>query len=63
SDDKLQQILRSRADTLHRPVSTCVVGREGVAGSIPDSQMRVRGVSGLRICDASILTKLVLGHT
>ncbi|KAI6024826.1 hypothetical protein BKA83DRAFT_4252589 [Pisolithus microcarpus] len=63
SDDELQQIIRSRAETLYHPVGTCAMGREGAAGAVLDSQMRVRGVSGLRVCDASILPKLVSGHT
>ncbi|KIK16085.1 GMC oxidoreductase [Pisolithus microcarpus 441] len=63
SDDELQQLVRSRADTFYHPVGTCAMGREGVTGAVLDSQMRVRGVSGLRVCDASILPKLVSGHT
>ncbi|KAI6123546.1 hypothetical protein EDD16DRAFT_1701631 [Pisolithus croceorrhizus] len=63
SDDELRQIVRSRADTLFHPVGTCAMGREDTAGSVLDSQMRVRRVSGLRVCDASILPKLVSGHT
>ncbi|KAI5983394.1 hypothetical protein EDD15DRAFT_2533819 [Pisolithus albus] len=52
-----------RAETLYHPVGTCAMGRDGAAGAVLDSQMRVRGVSGLRVCDASILPKLVSGHT
>ncbi|KAI6108026.1 hypothetical protein F5141DRAFT_93952 [Pisolithus sp. B1] len=63
SDDELQQIVRSRADTFYHPVGTCAMGREGVAGTVLDSQMRVIGVSGLRVCDASIFPRLVSGHT
>ncbi|KAI6123544.1 hypothetical protein EDD16DRAFT_1701633 [Pisolithus croceorrhizus] len=63
SDDELRQIVRSRAETLYHPVGTCAMGREEVAGTVLDSQLRVRRVSGLRVCDASILPKLVSGHT
>ncbi|KAI6108025.1 hypothetical protein F5141DRAFT_1232534 [Pisolithus sp. B1] len=63
SDDELQQIVRSRVETIYHPVGTCAMGREDVAGTVLDSQMRVRGVNGLRVCDASILPKLVSGHT
>ncbi|KAI5983393.1 hypothetical protein EDD15DRAFT_2488767 [Pisolithus albus] len=63
SDSELEQLVRSRADTFYHPVGTCAMGREGVAGAVLDSQMRVRGVSGLRVCDASIFPKLVSGHT
>ncbi|KAI6025912.1 hypothetical protein F5J12DRAFT_925738 [Pisolithus orientalis] len=63
SDSELQQIIRSRADTICHPVGTCAMGKDGVAGAVLDPQMRVRGISGLRVCDASILPKLVSGHT
>ncbi|KAI6025913.1 hypothetical protein F5J12DRAFT_811242 [Pisolithus orientalis] len=63
SDDELQQIIRSRAETIFHPVGTCAMGKDGVAGAVLDPQMRVRGISGLRVCDASILPKLVSGHT
>ncbi|KAI6155224.1 hypothetical protein BKA82DRAFT_4075943, partial [Pisolithus tinctorius] len=39
------------------------MGKDGVAGAVLDPQMGVRGISGLRVCDASILPKLVSGHT
>ncbi|KAI6042563.1 hypothetical protein EDC04DRAFT_2968509 [Pisolithus marmoratus] len=63
SDEELQKIIRSRVESVYHPVGTCAMGREGVATTVLDPQMRVRGVSGLRVCDASILPKLVSGHT
>ncbi|KAI6108023.1 hypothetical protein F5141DRAFT_1215776 [Pisolithus sp. B1] len=44
SDDELQQIVRSRVETIYHPVGTCAMGREDVAGTVLDSQMRL--VSG-----------------
>ncbi|KAI6042561.1 hypothetical protein EDC04DRAFT_3139081 [Pisolithus marmoratus] len=63
SDVELQQILRNRTETAFHPAGTCAMGREGATGTVLDPQMRVRGISGLRVCDASILPKLVSGHT
>lgn len=61
SDAELENHIRSRADTIYHPVGTCRMG--GDAASVVDSQLRVRGVEGLRVVDASIMPTLIGGNT
>jgi choline dehydrogenase-like flavoprotein len=62
SDDELiREIIAQRADTAFHPVGTCRMG--GDASSVVDPQLRVRGVQGLRVVDASIMPTIVGGNT
>ncbi|KAG2122357.1 hypothetical protein DEU56DRAFT_832517 [Suillus clintonianus] len=58
SDGELADIVRDRVETLYHPVGTCAMGPGGVV----DSNLRVNGTQGLRVCDASVFPKLVSGH-
>lgn len=60
-DGTLRQLIRDHADTIYHPVGTCRMGSD--AASVVDPQLRVRGVTGLRIADASIMPHLVSGNT
>ena len=59
--DALHAHLRARSQTLYHPVGTCRMGRDEDAVVTPD--LRVRGVDGLRIVDASVMPALPRGHT
>ncbi len=61
SDKELEQHIRSRSDTIYHPVGTCKMGRDDMA--VVDSQLRVHGIDGLRVVDASIMPKLISGNT
>ncbi|OLL29487.1 GMC family oxidoreductase [Burkholderia sp. SRS-W-2-2016] len=61
SDAELRQTIAEHADTIYHPVATCRMG--GDARSVVDPQLRVRGVSGLRIVDASVMPTLIGGNT
>jgi len=61
SDEDLEKIIRDRADTVYHPVGTCRMGSDDSA--VVDPQLRVRGVKGLRIADASIMPRIIGGNT
>ncbi len=60
-DDALDQLIRDRADTVYHPVGTCRMGADD--DSVVDHDLRVRGVDGLWVADASIMPQIVSGNT
>lgn len=56
-DDGLRAHIRAQARTVYHPVGTCAMGR------VVDARLRVHGVQGLRVVDASIMPTLVSGNT
>jgi len=61
SDAEWESHIRARADTVYHPVGTCKMGVDDMA--VVDSALRVRGVEGLRVVDASIMPTLIGGNT
>ena len=61
SDEELRAHLRARSQTLYHPVGTCRMGTDELA--VVDPELRVRGIQGLRVADASVMPSLPTGHT
>ena len=57
----IEDDLRQRVETLYHPVGTCRMGSD--EGAVVDSELRVRGVDGLRVADASIMPIIPGGNT
>jgi len=61
SDTEIEANIRERADTIYHPVGTCKMGNDDMA--VVDDRLRVHGIEGLRVVDASIMPSLVGGNT
>lgn len=61
SDEALEADIRARSDTIYHPVGTCRMGSDETA--VLDPQLRVNGVEGLRVVDASVMPFLISGNT
>lgn len=55
--------IRRKAESIYHPVGTCRMGRPGDPATVVDPQLRVKGVPGLRVVDASVMPRLVGGNT
>jgi len=62
SDGELDAYIAATAATAHHPLGTCKMGTEGDAMAVVDTELRVRGVAGLRVVDASVMPDLVGGN-
>ncbi|HEY5759669.1 MAG TPA: choline dehydrogenase [Steroidobacter sp.] len=61
SDAELTNFIRRKAETVYHPVGTCRMGSD--AATVVDSTLRVHGIAGLRVIDASVMPKIVSGNT
>jgi choline dehydrogenase-like flavoprotein len=61
NDEELEADIRARGDTIYHPVGTCRMGTD--ASAVVDTSLRVNGVEGLRVVDASIMPYLISGNT
>jgi len=61
ADAELLEQIRNRADTIYHPIGTCKMGTDDMA--VVDPQLRVHGIAGLRVVDASVIPTLMGGNT
>jgi choline dehydrogenase len=61
SDADLDGYIRNNANSLYHPVGTCKMGSDEMA--VVDNQLRVRGLEGLRVIDASVMPDIISGNT
>jgi choline dehydrogenase len=62
-DSELLDWVRNNAETTYHPVGTCKMGPETDPMAVVDDQLRVHGIEGLRVADASIMPTLTSGNT
>ncbi len=61
TEEELLQAVRLYSQTIYHPTSTCRMGSDSLA--VVDERLRVRGIEGLRVADASIMPEIVSGNT
>ncbi len=61
TDDEIADYMRRRCETLYHPVGTCKMGKDGQA--VVDHRLRVHGLQGLRVIDASVMPTITRGNT
>ncbi|MFI4979063.1 MAG: GMC family oxidoreductase [Nevskiales bacterium] len=61
SDEELRQWVRQHAESIYHPVGTCKMGLDALA--VVDPRLRVYGLQGLRVADASVMPSLIGGNT
>ena len=59
--DEIKHFMQQHGGTIHHPVGTCKMGED--AAAVVDPRLRVHGLAGLRVADASIMPTLTTGNT
>lgn len=63
SDEEMDAFIRANGETIYHPVGTCKMGVASDPMAVVDSQLRVIGLEGLRVIDASVMPTLIGGNT
>lgn len=63
TDEQLLEHARNTATTIYHPACTCKMGPDSDSQAVVDTRLRVHGIEGLRIADASIMPDIVSGNT
>ncbi|WP_395397921.1 GMC family oxidoreductase N-terminal domain-containing protein [Novosphingobium sp. BL-8A] len=63
SDAEIDAALRRIVNTAYHPTGTCKMGPDSDPMAVVDGRLRVRGVSGLRVVDASVMPEIISGNT
>ena len=62
TDAELNDYIRATATTVYHPLGTCKMGAAGDDSAVVDPELRVKGIDGLRVVDASVMPDLVGGN-
>src|SRR5262249_36489641 len=63
TDDELARLAGDIGTTIFHPVGTCAMGLDDDPRAVVDARLRVRGVAGLRVADASVMPTITSGNT
>ncbi|NMH61311.1 GMC family oxidoreductase [Alteromonas ponticola] len=63
TDEQILAFIREKAETIYHPIGTCKMGRDDDPMAVVTPELKVRGVEGLRVVDASVMPSLVGGNT
>jgi choline dehydrogenase len=63
SDDDWLGFMKANGGSIYHPAGTCKMGMANDRMAVVDEQLRVRGVAGLRVADASVMPQVVSGNT
>ncbi len=63
SDDEILDYVRNSGATVYHPIGTCRMGGEGDQAAVVDPQLRMHGLPGLRVIDASVMPRMVSANT
>ncbi|EEB95388.1 hypothetical protein MPER_05651 [Moniliophthora perniciosa FA553] len=63
TDDELDEFIRENASTIFHPVGTAAMSPRGASWGVVDPDLKVKGVDGLRVVDASVFPKIPTAHT
>ncbi len=63
SDEEIDAFIRAKGETIYHPVGTCKMGSPSDPMAVVDDQLRVIGLEGLRVVDASVMPTLIGGNT
>jgi len=63
TDEQIDAWIRKHSETIYHPVGTCKMGADGDEMAVVNGELKVRGIEGLRVIDASVMPTLVGGNT
>ena len=63
TDEEILAFIREKAETIYHPIGTCKMGSADDEMAVVDPELKVRGVEGLRVIDASVMPTLIGGNT
>lgn len=63
SDEEILEFIRRKAETIYHPIGTCKMGALDDPNTVVDNELKVRGLKGLRVVDASVMPTLIGGNT